>query len=145
MSGALAIASLGHVINKRRTLFAAAFIVPLFLILFAFSSEILEALAALFFVGASMMFIMNLANATVQTTVVDELRGRVMSVYTLMFFGTAPLGGLLVGSIAEVFGERVAVVTCACGLASSALIMTRWITHRAAPNQGPTSSESNAA
>jgi MFS family permease len=54
--------------------------------------------------------IFNLANATVQTLVDDSLRGRVMGIYTFTFFGMMPVGSLLMGSLAEAFGEPEAVI-----------------------------------
>lgn len=44
---------------------------------------------------------MSMANTIVQTTAPDELRGRVMSVYTTVFMGTMPLSGLIAGIIAD--------------------------------------------
>lgn len=44
---------------------------------------------------------MSMANTIVQTTAPDELRGRVMSVYTTVFMGTMPLAGLVAGIIAD--------------------------------------------
>ena len=44
------------------------------------------------------------ANTTIQLAVPDELRGRVISVYTTVFVGSTPLGGLLMGWIASAWG-----------------------------------------
>ncbi len=44
--------------------------------------------------------------------VADELRGRVMSIYTLSFIGTAPIGSLEVGFLGEHLSPRIAVVVC---------------------------------
>ena len=145
MCGALAIASFGHAMNKRRELFAAAIVVPFTLIFFAQTSQTWMALMALFLVGASTMFVMNLANAIVQTTVTDRLRGRVMSVYGLMFFGMMPVGGLLVGGIAEFLGERLSIIVCACGLAATASIMPWWMSRRIKPVQLPKTRDSSEA
>lgn len=49
------------------------------------------------------------ANTTIQLTVPDALRGRVMSVYTTTFAGSVPLGGLAAGAIASGFGADVAM------------------------------------
>jgi apolipoprotein N-acyltransferase len=57
-----------------------------------------------------MIFVMNLANAIVQTSVPDQLRGRVMGSYTWIFFGFMPLGALWVGTVAEHLGEPEAVM-----------------------------------
>jgi len=61
------------------------------------------------------------SNAALQLTVPDRLRGRVLSLYGYVFFGTAPLGGLLAGWLAEVGGTPLAfVVAGGVGLATVA-------------------------
>lgn len=59
---------------------------------------------------------MALTNTLIQLIVPDDLRGRVMSVFTLSLMGLSPLGGMLAGSIAELVGSVPLVV------AGSALI-----------------------
>ena len=77
-------------------------------------------------IGAGLMNHMVTTNTILQTFVADELRGRVMSIYTLSFLGTAPLGSLGVGFIGEHFGPRVAVVLCSVfGLGCAFLMMNR--------------------
>jgi hypothetical protein len=44
----------------------------------------------------------------VQITVPDELRGRIMGLYALVFAGMTPIGSLMMGSIAERWGVGVA-------------------------------------
>lgn len=51
--------------------------------------------------GASLITVMASANTIVQMTVPDYLRGRVMSIYMLVFAGTTPIGGLFVGWMAS--------------------------------------------
>jgi hypothetical protein len=64
------------------------------------------------------------ANATIQLNVPDELRGRVISVYTTVFVGSSPVGALLVGWIASGYGVEtsLAVSGIACGLVGIAAI-----------------------
>jgi len=50
----------------------------------------------------------NTINATVQANVTDALRGRVMSFYVTVFAGSAPLGGLFAGAVAETLGTPAA-------------------------------------
>jgi MFS family permease len=68
--------------------------------------------AAPFVVGAgyASMLMINTINATVQANVADALRGRVMSLYVTVFAGSAPLGGLFAGAVAEAFGTPLAFV-----------------------------------
>ena len=55
-------------------------------------------------VGFAMMLQMASSNTLIQTMVPDQLRGRVMSVYSMMFMGMAPFGALLSGAIAHRIG-----------------------------------------
>ena len=54
--------------------------------------------------GFAMMVQMAASNTLLQMMVPDALRGRVMSLYSMMFMGMAPLGALLAGSLAGVIG-----------------------------------------
>ena len=70
-------------------------------------------LLAQMFIGVGLMNHMVTTNTLLQMFVSDELRGRVMSIYTLSFICTAPIGSLAVGYIGEHRGPRVAVMFCA--------------------------------
>jgi MFS family permease len=74
------------------------------LILFSFSETFWLSAILLLPVGFSMMTQMAASNTLVQAMVPDELRGRVMSVYSMMFMGMAPLGALMAGSLASYLG-----------------------------------------
>ena len=60
-------------------------------------------------VGVMIIMVTTAANATMQTGVEPEMRGRVMSVYMVVFLGGTPIGAPLVGVIGEHFGARYAV------------------------------------
>jgi len=60
--------------------------------------------------GYFSMLMINTINATVQANVADALRGRVMALYVTVFAGSAPLGGLFAGVVAEAFGTPIAFV-----------------------------------
>lgn len=57
-------------------------------------------------VGAASISFMATANATLQLTSVPEMRGRVMALYGLVFLGSTPIGGPIVGWISQQFGPR---------------------------------------
>ena len=107
---ALLIASLGRFRFKGRLLFLGAFSFPLLLAVFAFVRWMPLSLIVLMGVGFSTILVFNLCNSLVQTLVQDSLRGRVMGIYSLTFFGMVPIGSLLVGLSAELLSEPVAVV-----------------------------------
>jgi MFS family permease len=80
---------------------------------FGVSSWMTLSLLAQVFIGVGLMNHMVMTNTLLQLFVTDELRGRVMSIYTLSFIGTAPIGSLAVGYIGEHFSPRTAVLFCA--------------------------------
>lgn len=108
--GALMIASLGRIRFKGKLLTLGTFAFPILLIVFALMRWLPLSLLALVGVGWSFMILFNTANALVQTLVADELRGRVMAIYSLTFFGTMPIGGLLAGVVASKIGEPETVI-----------------------------------
>ncbi len=83
---------------------------PVLLIVFALMRWLPFSLFVLVGVGFSIILVFNLANALVQTLVSDELRGRVMGVYTVSFFGLMPVGALIMGTLAEHFGSVEAII-----------------------------------
>ncbi|MGI8828254.1 MAG: MFS transporter [Candidatus Limnocylindria bacterium] len=60
--------------------------------------------------GYASMMMINTINATVQANVADALRSRVMALYVTVFAGSAPLGGLFAGAVAEAWGTPAAFV-----------------------------------
>jgi len=110
LAGALLIASLGRISYRGRLVMLGALSYPILLFAFAFVRWLPLSLLILAGAGAGMIFVMNLANAIVQTAAPDRLRGRVMGSYTWIFFGFMPLGALWVGTVAEHLGEPEAVV-----------------------------------
>ena len=54
-----------------------------------------------------------LINTILQTRLPDEVRGRVLSLYTLTFFGFAPFGNLAIGVLSEAWGLSATIATSA--------------------------------
>ncbi len=67
-------------------------------------------MVAMFGIGASAIAMTATANTLIQLLVPDVLRGRVMAVYTTVFAGSSPIGGLLMGAIASTLSVSVAFV-----------------------------------
>ncbi|MFN2532681.1 MAG: MFS transporter [Pyrinomonadaceae bacterium] len=74
------------------------------LILFSLSRHFWLSAILLVPVGFFFMFEMSASNTLVQSMVTDNLRGRVMAVYSMMFMGMAPVGALIAGGLAEPLG-----------------------------------------
>jgi len=79
------------------------------LVLFAQSPSFWLSACLLLPVGFSMIVSMAAANTMLQTLCPDELRGRVMALYSMVFMGMAPIGALLSGSLAHMFGAKATV------------------------------------
>lgn len=108
--GALMIASLGRSNIRGRLWTIGNLTMPILMIVFALLRWLPFSLAAIILVGWSFMVQVNTSNAIVQTQVEDQLRGRVMSIYTLIFFGGMPIGSLLAGELASRLGEPLALI-----------------------------------
>ena len=106
-SVALAMRSTVHGLGRWVAVSTAAFGATL--AVFALSRSFVLSTIALVPVGAAMMVQMASSNTLIQSMVPDELRGRVMSVYSMMFMGMGPLGALLAGSVAQRTGAPIAV------------------------------------
>ena len=77
--------------------------------LFSFSKDIHTAAVLLFFSGLGLLAFASQSNTTIQTLVKSEFRGRVMSIYVLMFIGLTPLGNFQIGLISEHMGTAFAL------------------------------------
>jgi predicted MFS family arabinose efflux permease len=120
---ALIIASLGQSVAKGRLLTLGSFVFPAVMLIFAVVRWLPLSLAALVGLAWGNMLFINSANMTVQANTPDELRGRVMSIYILVFFGAAPIGSLLFGALAELWGAPLTVASCAIvGIAAAVVV-----------------------
>ena len=107
--GSIALATHGSVRGLGRWVARAALGFGVFLVVFAYSRDVRLSVALLIPVGFSMVVSMASSNTLIQAMVPDEIRGRVMAVYSMVFMGGAPLGALLAGSLAETIGAPATV------------------------------------
>ena len=107
--GSIAVASQGPVHSRGRLWAAGIFLLPVMMLIFSFTRWQPISLVVMALVGLSFMLTANTSNALIQSRIPDELRGRVMAVYLLVFFGSFPLGSLLAGQMAESLGEPLTV------------------------------------
>jgi predicted MFS family arabinose efflux permease len=107
--GGLSIAAYGNRIERRTLVYGAPVLFCAALLALSLTPYYLLALVWLFAAGFSMILFGVSAQTKVQEDVPDTLRGRVMAVYSLVFSGMMPLGGLLIGLMAERFGAMTAI------------------------------------
>jgi MFS family permease len=108
--GALALAARRELRGLGRWVALAMGGFGLSLIGFAFSRSFWLSTALLVPVGGCMMIQMSASNTLIQAMVPDALRGRVMSIYSMMFMGLAPVGALLAGTLASHMGAPSMVI-----------------------------------
>jgi MFS family permease len=114
--GGLVIAAIAGRGKRGRLWSTSSFLLPLVMVGFAMTRW--QPLSYIFLAGMGffLISIMNTNNAMVQSRVPDELRGRVMGIYSLMFMGGGPIGSLLVGEVASWTNEPTTALLCAGAL-----------------------------
>jgi MFS family permease len=108
--GSLTVASLTRSRRKGWQLTFGSLLFPIALFAFALSRNLVLSLAILVVVGFGFIIQNTTSNTLVQMLVPDHLRGRVMSVYSMMFIGTMPIGSLLAGSLAQIYGTSLTII-----------------------------------
>jgi len=107
--GALVVASLPANARRGRLFTVGNLAFPLFLLLFAFSTNFMLSLVLTLFIGFSFVWQNALANTLLQFVTPNELRGRVMGVYSMTFQAMFRLGGLQAGFMADWLGAPIAI------------------------------------
>jgi MFS family permease len=110
LAGAIYLASRSTVVGLGRALLAGAFLFGGALVGFGFSRSIWLSFPLLALAGVGMMVHTAASNTILQTIAADGMRGRIISLYSLAFQGTAPLGSLYAGSLAARAGAPVTIV-----------------------------------
>ena len=127
LAGALLLASRETVKGLGRWVAISAGAFGASLMAFAASRSFWLSCALLLPVGFAMMVQMGSSNTLIQTMSPDHLRGRVMSVYSMMFMGMAPFGAVLSGVIAARWGAPATVAGAgAVCMAAAMLFGRRW-------------------
>jgi MFS family permease len=109
LTAALSLAFKGDIKDKNRFTSISALCFSFSLFAFSLSKNFYLSLVILIFIGWGIVSFLATANSFIQLSVPDNLRGRAMSVYALVFLGTAPLGNSLLGVLADSFGTSRAV------------------------------------
>jgi len=120
LTSALSLAVRKSVVGLTRMVQIASAILGAALILFGLSNTLWLSLILMVFVGFGLMQCASGANTIIQSLVTDDKRARVMSYYTMAFFGAAPFGSLFAGALANRIGApHTVIVTGAFCIAGS--------------------------
>ncbi len=110
LAGAIFLASLKPGINLSRLLTVNTFVFGLGLVLFSYSTYYPLALLFITIGAFGMMSQITISSTLLQTTVMPEMRGRVISVYAMAYFGLQPVGGLVVGALSQRAGVQITML-----------------------------------
>lgn len=115
--GAFLLAGRRDAVGLERVIAAAGVLVGVGLVLFAVNPTFLSALPLLALIGLGITSVNASSNTFIQLAVPDNLRGRVMSIYSIALHGMVPLGSLAVGALADGIGAPWTVGICGVMLA----------------------------
>jgi MFS family permease len=129
---ALTVASAGHILPTRFMALGGIGIFSVALALFAFTRNLYLETLLLAIVGFGIVLYFSTSNTVLQSIVPDEMRGRVMGIWTLIFGGMIPLGSLQAGLMADLLGTPATIATGALICAVAALVTLNIIRRREA-------------
>src|SRR5881227_19496 len=132
--GALVVATYGHLFTPRRLALGGVWLFSIALFALSLSRNFYVALGFLLVAGVGMLLFFSTSNTVLQTIVPDEMRGRVMGVWSLVFGAMIPLGSLEAGAVAHFAGTPFALAFGAIICAVSALLTLFVIRRREAQN-----------
>lgn len=104
LTSAISLTLRKSVVGLTRMLQIASFLSATALILFGFAHTLWLSLVLMAFIGFGIMQCASAANTIIQSLVPEAMRTRVMSFYTMAFFGSAPFGSLFAGALAHRIG-----------------------------------------
>ena len=137
--GALAVAALSVGRPPLGLLVGPALAAAALLLVLSTARHFGVAAAVLAALGVAQIVFMTSCNTTVQIAVPDELRGRVMGLYALVFAGMTPIGALLMGTVAEHWGvSRACAVGGGVGLVLILLLAVGWRRRHSGTARPPT-------
>ncbi len=111
-----------------RRLGIAGFTLGLLVMLTAVMPTLQTTAIMLVAVGAVSITFITMSNATLQLTASPEMRGRVVALYTVALLGSIPIGGPIMGGIAQLLGGRVALLLAGAVAAVTMVALWRTLT-----------------
>ena len=127
--GALTIAAFGSFLQPRQMAFGGVWLFSAMLLIFSLNRNLPVAMLCLAGSGFGMMLFFSTSNTTVQSIVPDEMRGRVMGIWALIFGGMIPFGSLEAGALAHYVGTAatlsVGAIICALAAGVTFVVVRR--------------------
>ena len=132
LAGALVTAAIGQAMPRRPAVLGGVWLFAGMLFLFSITRVYALDLLFLALAGFGMMIFFSTSNTLIQTSVPDEMRGRVMGVWALIFGGMVPVGSLEAGTLAHWVGTPATIGAGAVVCALAALVT--WLSIRNRPS-----------
>ena len=129
LAGALCVAGAGHRFTARQLALWGVWIFAAMIGLFSLSTHLYFSMPLLAAAGFGMMLFFSTSNSALQTSVSDDMRGRVMGVWALVFGGMMPLGSLEAGSVAHMIGVA-GTMRLGAAICATAAMVTLFIVRR---------------
>ncbi|WMJ74346.1 MFS transporter [Cytophagaceae bacterium ABcell3] len=107
--GALIVGGFSRRLSPLPFIFVGNLMFVISISLFTFTTNLPFALLLMFLSGMGLLFQAAMINTSIQRIVKDEFRGRVMSIYILMFLGMTPIGNLQIGYVSETINVDFAI------------------------------------
>jgi MFS family permease len=121
--GAYLLAQFSQRIDFMKFIYYSTLVVAGALLFFAFSTRFAWSCLALALLGLGIVIQIASINTYIQGVVPNELRGRIMSFYTLCFMGFMPVGAFLAGVVSHFFGAPLSLALGAIVLIGPVLVM----------------------
>jgi MFS family permease len=125
LTAAVGIAARRSIENPLQMMSVAVLFFSTALIAFSVSRIFWVSLVIIMLGGWGMVSYLALANSFIQMSVPDELRGRVMSLYSFVFLGTVPIGNVIMGAVADRIGTTHAVTVGGIICITAAAVFSR--------------------
>jgi MFS family permease len=123
--GALYLASRRSVLGLGRVIVASAALFGVGLVGFSRVGVLWLSLPLVLVAGGGMMLQLSASNTVLQTIVDEDKRGRVMSLFAMAVFGTAPLGSLMAGALASRIGAQNTILVGGVACIAAAAVFLR--------------------
>lgn len=126
-TGALIIAFKGEIKRRDIYILLSAFVFSFAILGLSFSRNFYLSMFFIFFAGWGIVSFLATSNSLIQQIVTNELRGRIMSLYTLVFLGFAPIGNSIIGVTAHSFGTIMSLKILASICIAGCVVFYRFI------------------
>lgn len=107
--GSLVVASVTRLDHRKLLLTTGSLLFPVAILLFAVSKWLSLSMLSMALAGVGFVAQNSTANTLIQLDLPDQLRGRVMALFLLLFFGATPFTSLMAGGVGQALGVRAAV------------------------------------